>query len=499
MANYQWNPLTDEKKFEDLVNDLCSAKYSLEFQIYGRKGQKQYGIDGSALSKDKKHILYQCKNKTISRNDSAIQKELLNDLETETNSMKAEFIDKKGYILDKFIFANAFKRDTKLQDKATELSLLYTITVVIWSWDEISDMLEEYIDIAKKYYPDYFHDIGRDDEFLIIKTNLKRKYKEVKEFRKTIFKYYSIYGTNFGSFTRATTFDELFNILEKEEVCLYCLLKELGEEYKILTQPINCDKLKVKIESINREEINGLILRINWNKIDKTCTIDGYLRFTSESFEPLNEIYEEVTFNYETIKNIVQENLENRSQDKTIELQLILPNELYGKYIDFQCDNRKVDIVKRLLMRIENYNQLKIDAIRYWQRNSMVYKNSQNNTLAKKLKKDSCIHIVNEETHIDEFQKYNEKHLCLLSNSRLDASIKDIYDYGVPIAFYSYSQKCDIIKNLKFKKKKVKDIKNTIFEFMNKNKLTHFIYDDYNDLDFLKHESKVEGTEDDYL
>ena len=210
MADYQWNPLIDEKKFEDLVNDLCSVKYGLEFQIYGRKGQKQYGIDGSALTNEYKHILHQCKNKMISRRDSDIQSELLNDLETETNSMIVEFIEKRRYVLDKFIFANSFKRDTKLQDKAIELSQSNGITVVIWSWDEISDMLEEYMDIAKKYYLENFQDdgsiktiyaknnvenlinygkiiFGTDNELLTIKTNLKRKYKEVKEFKKSYF------------------------------------------------------------------------------------------------------------------------------------------------------------------------------------------------------------------------------------------------------------------------------------------------------------------------
>lgn len=160
MADYQWNPLTDEKKFEDLINDLCSKKYGIEFQIYGRKGQKQYGIDGSALTKDKKHILHQCKNKMISRSDSAMQSELLKDLERETVSMVSEFIEKKGYILDKFIFANSFKRDTKLQDKATELSQTHAIVVIVWSWDEISDMLEEHIDIAQKYYPQNFNPLN---------------------------------------------------------------------------------------------------------------------------------------------------------------------------------------------------------------------------------------------------------------------------------------------------------------------------------------------------
>ena len=517
MADYQWNPLTDEKKFEDLVNDLCSVKYGLEFQIYGRKGQKQYGIDGSALTNEYKHILHQCKNKMISRRDSDIQSELLNDLETETNSMIAEFIEKRGYVLDKFIFANSFKRDTKLQDKATELSQSNGIAVVIWSWDEISDMLEEYMDIAKKYYLENFQDdgsiktiyaknnvenlinygkiiFGTDNELLTIKTNLKRKYKEVKEFKKAIFTYYSIYGTNFDSFRRATTFDELFNILEKEEVCFYCLSKGLGKEYEFLTQSINCDELKVKIESTNKEEISGLILRINWNKTDETCTIDGYLRFTSESFESLKNVYEKVIFNYQTIKDILKENLGSRRHARSIELQLILPNELYDTRMNFQCEDNKIKIVKRLLLRIENHTQsYEIKEILLWQRNSNFYQNHQEDNVG-----EDSFH--NNHNNIEEFQEYHDdKHICLLSDICLNSSIKEIYDYGVPIAFYSYSKECEILNNLNFKNKKVKNIKSTIFKFMKKNQKTHFIYDDYYDVDFLKHESKVEGTEDDYL
>ena len=157
MADYQWNELTDEKKFEELVNDLCSKKYGIEFQIYGRKGQKQYGIDGFALTQDNKHILYQCKNKDTSRASTTIQSELLKDLETETSAMIKEFIEKKVYIIDRFIFVNSFKRDTKLQNKATELSVTHGIVIIVWSWDEISDMLEEYPDIAQKYYSKNFN------------------------------------------------------------------------------------------------------------------------------------------------------------------------------------------------------------------------------------------------------------------------------------------------------------------------------------------------------
>jgi len=33
MSRYQFPPLKDEKEFEDLINDLCIAKYEINFQV----------------------------------------------------------------------------------------------------------------------------------------------------------------------------------------------------------------------------------------------------------------------------------------------------------------------------------------------------------------------------------------------------------------------------------------------------------------------------------
>jgi len=66
--------LKDEKEFETLVNDLCISYYGIDFQVYGRRGQKQSGIDGLSFSKDEKQIVYQCKNKLIGRDDKKSSK-----------------------------------------------------------------------------------------------------------------------------------------------------------------------------------------------------------------------------------------------------------------------------------------------------------------------------------------------------------------------------------------------------------------------------------------
>ncbi|WP_321315044.1 ATP-binding protein [Halarcobacter sp.] len=167
MSKYQFLPLKDEKEFESLVNDLCVEKYGIEFQVYGRKGQKQNGIDGLSFSKDEKQIVYQCKNKIIARDDKKIQAELLDDIDTEVKSASAEFSN-----IDTFIFANSFKQDTVLQDKATDLTIQYGFTVIVWSWEEIEGLLEKHWDIAKQHYPEIF------DKNILSESDIKHKFQE---------------------------------------------------------------------------------------------------------------------------------------------------------------------------------------------------------------------------------------------------------------------------------------------------------------------------------
>lgn len=167
MSKYQFLPLKDEKEFESLVNDLCEEKYGIDFQVYGRKGQKQSGIDGLSFSKYKKQIVYQCKNKIIARDDKKIQAELLDDIDTEVKSASAEFSS-----IDTFIFANSFKQDTVLQDKALDLNNNYGFTVIVWSWEEIEGLLEKHLNVAKQYYPEIF------DKNILSENDIKHRFQE---------------------------------------------------------------------------------------------------------------------------------------------------------------------------------------------------------------------------------------------------------------------------------------------------------------------------------
>lgn len=167
MSKYQFLPLKDEKEFESLVNDLCVEKYGIEFQVYGRKGQKQSGIDGLSFSKDEKQIVYQCKNKDITRADAKIKTELLGDIETEIKLASAEFPS-----INTFIFAHSYKQDTVLQDKATYLTKQYGFTVIVWGWEEIEGLLAKHLNIAKQYYPEIF------DKNILSESDIKHKFQE---------------------------------------------------------------------------------------------------------------------------------------------------------------------------------------------------------------------------------------------------------------------------------------------------------------------------------
>lgn len=200
MSRYQFPHLKDEIEFESLVNDLCEEKYGIEFQVYGRKGQKQNGIDGLSFSKNEKQIVYQCKNKLIARDDTKIQTELLKDIDNEVQSASAKFTN-----IDTFIFANSFKQDTVLQDRATELTAQFGFTIIVWSWEEIEGLLEKNPKVAKQYYPERF------DKSILSEHDIKQKFNENSVF---LLSSSNLYIEK--SFIEMPEFDEIFEFINRE-------------------------------------------------------------------------------------------------------------------------------------------------------------------------------------------------------------------------------------------------------------------------------------------
>lgn len=128
--------------FQTFIKDLLNEKYDEGFDIYGRNGQSQDGIDilGSYHSNV---IGVQCK-----RLDSELTMKLVKE--------EIEKTDKSNLKLTKYIFATTTSRDKNIQKEILSLNLerknYYLFEIELWFWETIEDEINGNINIQAKYY-----------------------------------------------------------------------------------------------------------------------------------------------------------------------------------------------------------------------------------------------------------------------------------------------------------------------------------------------------------
>jgi hypothetical protein len=144
--------LTDPDEFESLVCDLCALEWDdANTQKFGRKGQKQYGVDiyGQPPVLRGMYRAAQCKLRT--KRDSLSESEI----ETEVNEARGF-----AHPLETLIFATDAPRDTYTQIIIDQISAREMsangFRVVAWFWDDITSRLAAYPRLLVKYYRDYF-------------------------------------------------------------------------------------------------------------------------------------------------------------------------------------------------------------------------------------------------------------------------------------------------------------------------------------------------------
>ena len=136
------------EEFESICRDVLKSIYNMDFVLYGRKGQKQYGIDLYAKSTNESYIVVQCKN--YNKNSSKkFCSQFCDDIESSSN---LEFKIKK------FIVMTALDRDAKIQEFVSEYSTPFPVSVLFW--DDIQDELCSNKKLLKKYYPHIEDDTG---------------------------------------------------------------------------------------------------------------------------------------------------------------------------------------------------------------------------------------------------------------------------------------------------------------------------------------------------
>lgn len=144
--------LTDVDEFESMIRDICALEWSdPNTDKFGRKGQKQYGVDvyGQPATLNGRYRAAQCKLRTTK--DQLARQEI----EAEISGAK-QF----PHELDTLIIATDAPRDTHTQILVDQISHREMnhggFRVVIWFWDNVTERLAAYPKLIVKYYPDFY-------------------------------------------------------------------------------------------------------------------------------------------------------------------------------------------------------------------------------------------------------------------------------------------------------------------------------------------------------
>ena len=143
---------TDPNEFESMIRDICAFEWNdPNTDKFGRKGQKQYGVDvyGQPINLNGEYRAAQCKLRT--------KKEQLTEQEIE-----AEVSDARQFphSLDTLIITTDAPRDTHTQiliDQFSQREMSHNgFRVAIWFWDNITERLAAHPKLIVKYYPDFY-------------------------------------------------------------------------------------------------------------------------------------------------------------------------------------------------------------------------------------------------------------------------------------------------------------------------------------------------------
>jgi hypothetical protein len=133
--------------FENLVCDLANSLYkTTSFNLYGRKGQNQKGID---IISYELNIVVQCKLRTLNLNKRETKIKFINEIIKDINNILSN-----GFKPFKIIIATTLESDTIIQDYLNTALLFNKIgcTIEIWNWTKISSEIFLFTNIVNKYY-----------------------------------------------------------------------------------------------------------------------------------------------------------------------------------------------------------------------------------------------------------------------------------------------------------------------------------------------------------
>ncbi len=130
--------------FERLIAELITRQHNLDTHFYGRRGQKQFGLDIVERRMDRSICLYQVKKyQSISRSDiRASVVEYAGGPRLQNDSLEKRKFDAKQFVL---VTSAKFDNDTALVDELDVLQVEYRgdIDVLVWGAEAISAKLRD--------------------------------------------------------------------------------------------------------------------------------------------------------------------------------------------------------------------------------------------------------------------------------------------------------------------------------------------------------------------
>ncbi|MDR0307708.1 MAG: hypothetical protein LBI42_12840 [Chitinispirillales bacterium] len=141
MSKKQFPKLKSEDEFESVCAEILTEHFKRIFSRYGRKGQRQSGIDIYCDTENGKRIVAQCKNH-LSPNPNGFVKQIEDDIKSAVVKFN----------IDTFVIMTALDRDTKIQNFISTLSHNYQFTIELWFWEDIQEKILSNADLYDKYY-----------------------------------------------------------------------------------------------------------------------------------------------------------------------------------------------------------------------------------------------------------------------------------------------------------------------------------------------------------
>lgn len=143
LAMYPLNPPADSKEYEKIIRDYCEKTFGENVFLFGRSGQRQYGVD--IVSKYSSKIIgVQCKD----YGDTVIKEKNIDDMISLAETFEPT--------LDLFIIAIAQKTDANIQRyvmvKSQDRLSQNKFPVAVVYWEEVENYIKNDPIIFCKYY-----------------------------------------------------------------------------------------------------------------------------------------------------------------------------------------------------------------------------------------------------------------------------------------------------------------------------------------------------------